>query len=258
MIRAATTLNLLLSATALAFGTGASAQDLPEIEGEQQIGTRFLQEPESVEAGRARQMQKVVARCSFNRNKDEATELLAKSDFFQIDYDALDTDAEEVFEDFNIDDCIGRAMRQSEFKMYMQFPHRTMRNLLAEEAYLHYQRDPIAADAIGPDELGNRYRMARFYPPTAAIFSTGDCISRTAPETAHALLDSRPTSDDESEAFEQLLPVFGTCMKTGEKEVKLQISMVRQMVADAMWARMYYAPLVSGDESADEAQGAAE
>jgi len=251
--------SLALALAALAAQPAAvSAQDAAEIEGEQQVGTRFLQEPESVEAGRARQMQKVVARCSFSRNKEETTELLAKSDFFQIDYDALDTDAEEVFEDFNIDDCIGRAMRQSEFKMYMQFPHRTMRNLLAEEAYLHYQRDPIAGDLLEPEQLGNRYRMARFYPPTQAIFETGDCISSTAPETAHALLDSRPTSDEESEAFADLMPVFEKCMKSSETEVKLQISIVRQLVADAMWARMYYAPLRAESGRSGGVEGATE
>lgn len=235
----------------------ASAQDEYEVEGQQQVGTRFLQEPETVEAARARKMQKKVARCVYSSNEAEVEELLAKSDFHRIDFEALGVEAESLFDDLDVSRCIGRAMRDDEYRMHMRFPHSTMRNLLAKEAYLERNRVPLTLPSDAPDRLDNRYSMDGIYPPTVVIAEMGDCITRNDPAGAHEFLAQRPSSSGETEAFDKLIPTIGRCLKTEQEEVTLQISLMRQIVADALWSRFHYGPQAAAPASATaSAQGA--
>lgn len=213
----------------------------------QQTGTRFQREPETVDAAEARWLQKRVAICTYNRNRDETDELLANSNFYQIHFDQLGYSNEEFWDDFEISYCIGRLMRNDDnrtLSMYMQIPYSTLRNLLAEEAYLRDNDEAPVITADAPQDIAARFGGERVHPQISTMAALADCVVFNAADTAHEVLESRPGSNSEEEAVDALGPVIAQCANSSDT-LTISTSLVRQMVADGLWSRAHYA---GGDE----------
>ena len=237
---------LLLSFLALAAAGPVAAQDsdlerkrdrflAPDI----QTGTRFARAAETAQESDARQMQKRIARCVFFGNKDEVRELLANSDFDRIDFAATSFTGEEFFDQIDFSQCIGRAMKQSQYKVWVQMQYSTLRNLLAEEVYLKDNKDaPVLAEGA-PTLIKDRFAFTRGGPRAGVMAEVSDCVTYRNGAGAHAFLDSVPGNKGETEALEALWPTLLTCLET-EDPPELSTSMLRMMIADGMWARSYY------------------
>ncbi|WP_271077737.1 hypothetical protein [Aurantiacibacter sp. MUD61] len=235
-----------------AVATPAIAQEIErgEFGEEQMIGTRFEREPETADAAEARWMQKRVANCTFNRNREESVELLANSNFYQIHFDALSYSDEEFWDDFEINYCIGRLMRGADnrnLSMYMQIQFSTLRNLLAEEAYLRANDDPVVIAPGEPQDIAARFDGQRVHPQISTMAGLADCVVYNAPDTAHELLESRPGSGDEGEVVDALGPTIAACAGSDET-MTISSSLVRQMVADGLWSRSYYSAAAGSGE----------
>tara|TARA_R110002072_G_scaffold81181_22_gene186170 strand:+ start:4077 stop:4826 length:750 start_codon:yes stop_codon:yes gene_type:complete len=233
---------LAAAGAALATASPGQAQDEVDrfLEPGLQTGTRFKRAPETADQGEARGLQKRVAKCVYFRNKDASRELLAHSDMDRIDFDAFGQASDTLFEDLDVAECIGTVMRGSQYRMYMRIPYSTLRNLLAEEVYLQDNKVAVAIPANAPRDLENRYGYERLNPRTAALTLVGDCVTHSSVDDAHAFLESRPGSSDEEAMFDALAPTVVACHDTDEEEVALPISMIRQITADALWARSHY------------------
>ncbi|MDE1466620.1 hypothetical protein [Aurantiacibacter sp. D1-12] len=236
----------LAIAVATAIGllaTQATAQDYPDNNSGMQTGTRFLREPENATAAEARWMQKRVVNCVWNRNEDEVRDLLANSDFYQIDWDAIDMTPDSAFDDLEVTYCIGRLMRgaaNNVYQTYMRIPFSTLRNALAEEAYLgDFDGPPMIAPNHVVD-IYARFNGERVHPQVSTMAAMADCIVYNALETSHALMRARPGSDGEGEVIEQLGPVVAACANSSEDELSVQNGLVRQLVADGLWSRSHY------------------
>ncbi len=232
------------------FAMPALAQDADENNNGLQTGTRFEREAETADAAEARWMQKRVANCVFNRNKEEAREILANSNFYSIQFDAFDQDPETLFDDLNVDFCIGRLMRGADnqvYHTYMQIQYSTLRNLLAEEAYLQDFDGPPAIGSDTPQDISGRFNGARVHPQVSTMASLADCLTYNAGSAAHDLLRARPGSDDEEDAIAALGPVIVTCANTEEQQLQIPTSLIRQMAADGLWSRSYYGSAVAGE-----------
>lgn len=227
----------------------AFAQDVDKerfLAPETQLGTRFKQHPESPEIGEGREMQKRIVRCMYYGDKKGARRLLAHSDFSRIDFEALERDPEELFDDFEFGRCIERAMKHSTHKMYVEMRYDTFRNLLAEEVYLRDNKVAPSIVADAPVLLTNRYRYENLNPRSRVMAEVADCISYYGYEEGHALLKEVPGSDGEREALQELGPVFVMCLGRDDKtEVSVTPSMARQLIADAMWSRSHYGSTAS-------------
>lgn len=223
-------------------GSPALAQDAVDrfLEPGLQTGTRFKQVPETADQAEARGLQKRIAKCVYFRNKSTVRAMLAHSDMDRIDFDAFDQEADTLFDDLDVAQCIGTVMRGSQYRMAMRIAHATLRNLLAEEVYLQDNKDAVTLHADAPRNLENRYRYARLNPRTAALTQVGDCVTYSGINEAHAFLESFPGSSDEERTFEALAPKVVACLDTDEEEVALPVSMIRQITADALWARSHY------------------
>ncbi len=228
----------------------SQAQDANENNNGLQTGTRFEREPETADAAQARWMQKRVANCVFNRNKDEAREILANSNFYSIQFDDFDQDPETLFDDLNVDFCIGRLMRGADnraYYTYMQIQYSTLRNLLAEEAYLQDFDGPPKIDSATPRDVAGRFDGMRVHPQISTMASLADCLTYHASAQTHDLLRARPGSDDEDEAITALGPVIVSCADTQEQQLQIPTSLIRQMAADGLWSRSYYGSTAAGE-----------
>ncbi len=234
---------IFIAAAASAVALPAQAQDAGENNNGLQTGTRFERAPETANAAEARWMQKRVANCVFNRNKAEVRELLANSDFYSIQFDRIEQEPETLFDDLEVSFCIGRLMRgvdDQAYHTYMQIQYATLRNLLAEEAYLRDFDGPPAV-AQGVQDVAARFTGVRAHPQVRAIASLADCLTFNAAQDAHELLNARPGTDSESEAIDRIGPVLAACANTDEESLTIQTSLIRQMAADGLWSRSHYA-----------------
>lgn len=244
-------LAIAMAALTWCLGTqSVRAQDPGENNNGLQTGTRFEREAETADAAQARWMQKRVANCVFNRNKEEARKILANSNFYSIQFDAIEQDPETLFDDLGVDFCIGRLMRGADnrtYRIYMQIQYSTLRNLLAEEAYLQDFDGPPAIDPATPQEVTGRFDGSGVHPQVNTMASLVDCLTYHASEQTHNLLRARPGSDDEEEAVTALGPVIVSCANTQEQQLQIPTSLIRQMAADGLWSRSYYGSTAAGE-----------
>ena len=217
------------------------------------LGSRFKQEPETASVADARQMQKRVAKCVYYGNKDEFNSLLANSDFGRIDFSALDFEAEDFFDEIDFGRCLGRAMKQSQYKIYVSMRYDTLRNLVAEEAYLYANKDAPVREDGAPTLIAARFANQNGGPGSAVLAEVSDCISYRNPRAAHELLETTPGTSGEQDALETLYPTLLTCLET-EQAPDLDTTMVRLMVADGMWARSHHGAFAAAPNQIAEAE----
>ncbi|MGE5952208.1 MAG: hypothetical protein ACM308_01095 [Qipengyuania vulgaris] len=242
-----------LTAPAVAQDTMTEAELDRFLKPEAPIGTRFKQEPETASVSDARQMQKRLAKCVYYGNKTELNELLANSDFSRIDFSALEFSSEEFFDEIDFGRCLGRAMKGSQYKVYATMRYDTLRNLVAEEAYLYTNKQAPVREPDAPTVIDARFAKGRAGPQTEVLAEVSDCISYRNPQGAHDLLDSTPGSSGEGDALEALYSTLLTCLDT-EEAPNLDTSMVRMMVADGMWTRSHYGAFAAAPSSTAEAE----
>ena len=229
-----------------ALATPVAAQDYsdPNINNAgMQTGTRFARAPETADAAEARWMQKRVANCAFNRNTEKAREILENSDFYSIRFDDFGQDPDALFDDLEVNHCMGRLMRGANnrtYQTYMQMQYSTMRNLLAEEAYLQDFDGPPQIDANMAQDVTARFGSYRAHRQTEVMAAMTDCMTFNAPQASHDLLRARPGSGDEEDVIEVLGPTVAACANSSEAELSIPTSLIRQMAADGLWARSFY------------------
>ena len=220
---------------------------------EQQIGTRFKRQREATSVSESRRIQKDVAKCVVYRNKDLSRRLLANSDTVNIDFYKIDDmDADSMFDELDVGDCLGRAAKYGTLSIAMRIPFRTLRNLMVEEVYLMDQKDPLVIASDAPVQLGNRYFATGRHPAAIATAELSDCLAHHSPVQGDALLHSRPGSSGEEEAVESLYPALLACAGEGIADTEISTSMVRTVVADGLWARMQYGPTAPADAPEEE------
>jgi hypothetical protein len=248
-----------LALAALACAVPAAAQDEDGerkrdrfLAPDSQIGTRFLRAPETAQESEARERQKRLARCIFYGRKDEVREVLANSDFDRIDFAATRFTGETFFDELDFTNCLGRAMKNSQYKIYVTMPYGTLRNLLAEEAYLHDNKDAPVLAAGAPTVIKARFALTKGGPRAGALAEVADCITYRDAARAHAFLTEIPGTKGETEALEALGPTLITCLDVKEAP-KLSTSMVRQMIADGLWSRSHHGAFAAVESAGKEA-----
>lgn len=217
------------------------------------VGSNLKQEPETASEADAREMQKRLAKCIYYGNRKELDTLLANSDFDRIDFSATEYDSENFFDEIDFSRCLGRAMKHSQYKVYATMRYSTLRNLLAEEAYLYQNKDAPVREEGAPTLIEARFANVRRNPRSQVLAEVADCISYRDTAGAHAFLETTPGSGKETDALENLYPTLLTCMET-DKAPDLSRSLVRQMVADGMWSRSHHGGFAAATTNPAEAE----
>ncbi|GGD52249.1 hypothetical protein GRI62_05560 [Erythrobacter arachoides] len=234
---------LCAAAAAAVLTVPAQAQSQRQNNNGMQTGTRFQRSAETADPDQGRRMQKQVANCVFSRNREDVRTLLANSNFYNVDFAAAGMDSETLFEDLEVNYCIGRLMRGADnqtYHTYMQIQFATLRNLLAEEAYLQDFDGPPTIDSASVQDVAGRFGPGRVHSQVTTMAALADCMTYNAMDAAHEMLDSRPGSNDEAEAVAVLGPVLATCANTDEASLSIGTSLIRQIAADGLWSRSHY------------------
>lgn len=248
---------VLVAAVGLAQSVPTAAQDDWEAERDRflspdlQTGSRFLREPQTAQESDARQMQKALARCIFYANKDEVRDLLANSDFQFIDFAATSFDRQDFFDQLGFGNCLERAMTHSQYKIHVSMLYSTLRNLLAEEVYLYDNEVAPVRAPSAPTVIKARYAFTDGGARARAMAEVADCITYRNAAGADAFLRQVPGTSDEGDAIEALGPTLLTCLETDEAP-KLSTSLVRQLVADGLWARSHYGSGAAAQSAASD------
>ncbi|RGP40660.1 hypothetical protein BPTFM16_00947 [Altererythrobacter insulae] len=240
---------VLFSALAISVAVPASAQLDPEAA----TGSRFLQDPATLDPDLVRQMTKDFGECLYDGREKQSDALLAASDYLAIDYENIG-DASKMLSDRKfLNFCLGRAMTVRQRKVGMTISNKAIRTALVEAAYLDQYRDrdePIELPESAPEVLPNRFFVeGESVDDARAIASFSDCIVLNAPKEAHVIVHTDPASKEERAAINEIVPALGGCLPSG-REMELTLESIRAMVADGLWARSYYGPMLAESENA--------
>lgn len=239
-----------------AFSTPAFAQDDNELlESEQRVGSRIAKGPETVRADLVRKMQKGLARCIYRRHQELADRYLLSSDPINVDFELLGIEIRDLHDKFSLSKCLSDAMRENQSTVSMKFDLRLFRPLLAEEAYLDRNRQPLLLSADADEFLSDRIFVSTGDLARAkGVAAFADCVVYHAPADSDALLRTGPASVDENEAVRKLVPGLSKCLVEGQ-EVSLTPLRIRTLVAEGLWARSHHSSAVAATQGErDEAK----
>ncbi|MDJ0642057.1 MAG: hypothetical protein QNJ15_04505 [Erythrobacter sp.] len=242
---------LLVLVIAACITTPAHAQ----LEREATTGSRFLQDPNTVDPKVVRKMTKDFGKCIFDGRAKQSLSLLAVSDYRSIDYSQLGEAGEFLNDKKFMEFCLRRAMTANQRKIGIRISNSVIRSALVEEAYLDtYKKrnEPIVLPADAPEVLPNRYFVAGpTYDDARAVASFSDCVVYNAPAEAHAIVHTKPASKEERQAINAIVPALGACLSAGS-EMALDVPSIRAFVADGLWARSHYGSLLSESTGTSE------
>jgi len=214
-----------------------------------QTGSRFKRTSQSPDEATQRYMQKRVAKCVVYGEKDLARDLVAKSDTARIDYEALGVAPNNLFKELDVANCLGRAAKSGTLSIAMRIPPRTLRNLMAEEVYLMDQKDPLVIADDAPASLPNRFYTSGNTRGAKMTAELSDCIVHHSPDAAHEFIETRPGTSGEADALDGLYEALTKCAGEGIAEADIDMSSMRMVVADGLWARMHYGPTANAENS---------
>jgi hypothetical protein len=225
MMRAVSVAALVLTLT-----SPASAQLRPE----GKTGSIAANRPDLLRAADAAVVRKSFARCIYYSSKKTAASYLEHSDLEAVDMNAAGI--RDRVRDFKMESCLSNEVNNSENALAMRSSATTLRDLLAEEAYLA-KNHSVPASAATAEPIAFR-PVATDTNPTAtqglAMFA--DCTVRHDTAGADALLRTVPESPREQQAAAALAPAMGACLMTGQN-FALKPANIRALVAYAMWSR---------------------
>lgn len=217
-------------------------------------GSLIPMQAEEIEAKLVRQMLKDMGRCVYSSKPKDSDKLLENSDKNAIDYAGLGFGAEDFHTRFSLNKCLGRAMRDTQMTAKFRFAPQMLRTLMAEEAYLASHKRAMTLPEGSEEFMSTR----RFVPSMHMVQSRSfadlaDCVVFNAPAEADDVLRSVPTSNQESDAIEMLLPAIPGCLFEGQ-EITLTPQLVRELAADGLWSRSHYPVPVKAAEPVNAPQ----
>lgn len=219
-----------LSIAGFAAATSASAQLNPE----KQTGSLMAAKPHSVDSEDAAVIRKNFAKCVYYAATPKVLALLAHSDIQSVD--TRSAGIKNIVRDLKLETCLGNEVGFFENALGLRITAPTLRDMLAEEAYLARNRTaPEIPMNAGP--LDVRFVSAGIQLASAqALTAFTDCTVRRNPAGADALLRTSSGSDGERQAATALAPDMGACLVAGQ-QLSFKPANVRALMAFAMWSR---------------------
>jgi len=142
--------------------------------------------------------------------------------------------------------CLDTAARRAGSVLEMRMQPATFRDALYPALYRRdfAHKGPVAGIATAaPATLatefdGDAAALPADYRPQRAL---GDCVARTSPAGAHALLTARPYARGEDEAVTVLRPALAACLAEGQT-FRLDRATLRAVVGEAAYKLARAAP----------------
>ena len=214
----------------LVAATPASAQLRPET----QTGSLVAARPQAADPERAALVRKSVARCVYHAATPKVLALLEHSGIESVD--AEGAGIKDFVRDLKLDTCLSDEVGFDENALGMQISQPTLRDLLAEEAYLAKNRAAPQVPATANPLSIQPASAAKQNASALGITAFSDCTVRRNTRGADALLRTPPSSVAERQAAMALAPDMGACLVAGQK-LSLKSANVRALMAYAMWSR---------------------
>lgn len=216
-----------------------SAPTVAQLRPEAPIGSILRKDPNRLAKKDAGIVQKNIARCMYRSSRKVADALLLHSDAFQVDLRAAGIKG--VRKSLDMEDCLGREFGANESALGWRFSPPTLRDMLAEEAYLaQFKTRPAMASP--PLPLAKRPAVVPMFQAASDSFGEfNDCTVRANLPGTDALLRTTPGSDAEHNAATALAPAIGKCMFSDERQILTPAS-IRAFVAYGLWNRFVRPP----------------
>ena len=188
----------------------------------------------AVNRARSRAMLNQFSRCLYNRSREDALELLRKTDAGFVNFEQIGLDNDRAARNYGFGDCLRRVANTQGVGVQLRWSAFGLRQWLVQEAYFaQYGDGPSwvkAGKVIGPRE----YPLSAQQANVQAAMDLTDCVVAADPYTADFFYRTLAGSEDEGKALEVLQPVLGSCLPRGQ-QVQLDPGMFRAWVGEALW-----------------------
>jgi len=210
-----------------------------------EIENRWRSETSEVSRVRSRNMMTQFSRCMYDRSKEDALELLAKTDYGFVDFGQIGLDNNRALKNFGFQNCLSRVANTNGTGVQLRFSAGAMRQWLVQEAYFDRYEDGPTWVQPGNAILARRYPMSAEQGGVQAAMDLADCLVAADPYTADFFFRTMSGSDEEKRALDTLTPMLAPCLPDGQ-QVQLQIPLVRAWIGEALWhASTNNAPVVA-------------
>lgn len=221
--------------------SGLSSAAWAQVKPAAPVGSWVKRDPEKAEIWETRTILFEYGRCVVARSYRKAADYVL--DMSRVDFD-------ERYGELRSPDCLMLATSLNRDEISLRLPGDLLRFTVAEALVARdlANFDPArlaTAQLLAfptPEAAADNPRPARKYSAKEleekkldlrgriAFWRYGDCIVRTDPHNARVLLRSKPTSAEETAAFNALMPALGGCVKQGD-QIKSNRTMLRGTIA---------------------------
>ena len=213
-------------------GSAAFAQDEPANMPASRLKTPFVE----ANTDRARKYMKDFAKCVYRRKPERSEKLLRYSDNASINYSAVGFERDEIETKLSLSSCAGDVMDGRQESVVVRISPLSLRNHLAEEAYLSHNASALVIAESDDEVLSNRYETLTATDKTRFRAAFADCVVYHAVREADALIRTSVATDEERQAVKALVPALSQCLTDGQ-EMELTVKTIRGLAADGLWSR---------------------
>lgn len=221
--------------------SGLSSTAWAQVKPAAPVGSWVKRAPEKAEVWEARTTLFEYGRCVVTRSYRKAADYVL--DMSRVDFD-------ERYGELRSPDCLMHSTQLNRDEISLRIPGDLLRFTVADALVARdlANFDPatlVTAQVLAfptAEAAAENPKRARKYSAKEleekkldlrsriAFWRYGDCIVRTDPLNARVLLRSRPTTPEETAAFNALMPALGGCVKAGD-QIKSNRTMLRGTIA---------------------------
>lgn len=213
---------------------------------------RFDKERSKANRDRGRNMIGQLARCLYNRGKEQSLGLLEKTDYGFMDFQQVDMEVDRALRLFGFNDCMTRVAEINNSGVAVRFMPGNLREWLINAAY--FDRFPREPGWIAPgNTIGERkLPLSSRNGGVLTALDISDCVVLTDPYGADYFYRTPAQSSEERVAVNELVPALSACIPEG---VQFQFTpyMIRVMMGEGLWHASQNS--VAGPAAANASQG---
>jgi hypothetical protein len=195
---------------------------------------RWRSETSEVSRARSRAMMSQFSKCMYNRSREDALALLARTDYGFVTFEQIGLDNDRALRNFGFSNCLSRVANTHGTGVQLRFNAGALRQWLVQEAYFgRYEVEPTWVQA-GNVVAERQLPMSADNGSVLTALDFADCVVVADPYTADFFFRTVAGSDEEKRAIEALTPALSPCLPQGQR-IQLSPGLLRAWVGEALW-----------------------
>ncbi|HZV58618.1 MAG TPA: hypothetical protein VFF89_13200 [Sphingobium sp.] len=199
------------------------------------LPTRFSRDQtNAVNRARSKTMMHQFSNCVYKRSKDDALDLLDKTDFGFVAFEQIKLSTDRALKIYGFSDCLSRVASANNSGVALRFNASALRQWLVQEAYFDHYADGPGWVKPGNVVKARSYVLSAENPAVHGAMDFADCTVAADPYSADFFFRTPAGAADEKKALQGLMPVLGPCLPAGQ-QIEVTPQTLRIWLGEALW-----------------------